>query len=323
MVAHPPRARAASTLLVAAFVALVAGCGVRLETPAPVELSPGAVEQVRARTVDEALELARAAREARDGVSDEDATAAVLDDVARFCDEHADAFGGVYDSGLPKPTPTGTPPAEPPATVGDVLSALHETSEAALDAAADDPDGPTARLLAAVGVARAELADRLTLASTVEVEPAPAATAAPEPTGLPEGLTADDVTALVAAHDQAGYGFEVVAARLSDLARAVAWSAAVSHREAAAEWLARGAAIGVADDPRRPTYALPVLPDEAAVRALAADLETAVADAAGAPIARLAAGRRDELVDLLRSSTAAARTWGAQPVAFPGLRTLG
>lgn len=326
------RARTAVAALVGLLAFALAGCGVRLETPPPVEPSPDAAEQVRARTVDDALALTAAARSARSTLADDDPAAGILDDVAAFSTAHADELGGVYDSGLPKPTPDGTPTTSPTpdAAPADVLAALLAATDVALADAEAYPDGPTARLLAAVGAARGDLAARLGTALAVEpaaptAEPdAPTAEPTALPTGpaaVPEGVTADDVTALALAHDQAGYAFEVVAAKLADAPRAAAFASARTHRDAARAWVDRAATAGLAADPRQPVYALPAGLDETTAGALAVSLETAVADAASAAIPHAAPGARGELIALLRASIAAARTWGATATAFPGIPT--
>ncbi|MDR2723292.1 MAG: ferritin-like domain-containing protein [Cellulomonadaceae bacterium] len=95
-----------ATSLVAAVTSLLmlAGCGLRLETPEPTEPIPDAKEQVRRTAVADALGVADTAEEAStaDGVSGDLAT-----ELARITADahfHADALGGVYVSGLPTPT---------------------------------------------------------------------------------------------------------------------------------------------------------------------------------------------------------------------------
>lgn len=318
--------------LLVALLALLAlgGCGLRLETPPPAEPSPDAAEQVRARTAEDALDLVAVASAARPGAPDP--VAAVLDDVVRFSGAHARELGGHYDSGLPEPTPTGppTPTTVPAVAPVEVWAGLRRAAATAIDdaEAEAEADPNMARLLAAVGVARAELAARLAdaLADGVpqpEPTPAPEVTSRAEPTGVPDGLTADDVRTLALVHDQAGYGLEVVAAKLDGDARATAVAAAARHRAAAARWALRGGFADAETDPRRPVYALPAdIDDPVAAAALAADLETAVAQAASAPLVHAVPTARGELLGELEAATAAARGWGAPPTAFPGLPDL-
>ena len=104
---HRPARRVALTLGALAVVLAVTGCDLRLEGAAPSAPSPGPVEQVRERTVGDALALSAEAGAARSGA--DGAAAAVLDDVVAFSTAQADQLGGTYRSGLPEPTVTTTP----------------------------------------------------------------------------------------------------------------------------------------------------------------------------------------------------------------------
>lgn len=333
--------RRLAALLLGALAATVAltGCDLRLEGPPPSAPTPGPVEQVRARTVTDAVTLAAAATAARPAA--DEATGAVLDDVAAFSAQHADQLGGVYDSGLPEPTDTSTP-TPVTATPDEVLTALRADATTALTDAAAVDDGALARLVAAVGVARASLASRLAVAlgepdaatspeptasapATLAPSVAPSATPAPSGTpALPGGLTVDDAAALALAHDQAGFALEVVAAKLDGEERATTYAAAAEHRVAGEAWARRAAIAGTPADPRRAAYALPAdVDDPAGARALAAGLEAGVANAASAALVHTAAGAREDLLGELRTATAAAASWGGAPAAFPGLPDLG
>src|SRR6478735_9219523 len=156
-------------LAAAVMVLTLAACGLRAETPPPVEPSPDAVEQVRARTVADSLALAAAAAALLpDGAVEP--VAPVLADVSAFSGQHADQLGGVYVSGLPAPSgsPTATPTAST-ATVADVLAELGTATRTALADADAVADGPLARLVASVATSRGELATRLAHASGAEV----------------------------------------------------------------------------------------------------------------------------------------------------------
>ncbi|MET0434758.1 MAG: DUF4439 domain-containing protein [Cellulomonas sp.] len=294
--ARPRRARALAGVLALGTAALLAGCGLRLETDPPAEPVPDATEQVRRDAVDDALALATAAEAATAGA--DESVGAVLGLVASTAGVQVEALGGVYESGLaedpgatPSPTPSATDPAATPA---DVLALLGgAASEASADARATDDPG-LARLLASVAASRAQLTDRLAAAlgaeaPAVDAEPeggftaggsadgsgsgdgsaalpsaaaSGSATPAPSPTatGPADALGADldraDALALVLAEDQAGYGFEVAAARLSDDARARARAAAAEHRAAATTWAEAVGVAGTAEDPRRVAYEL-------------------------------------------------------------------
>lgn len=321
-----------TTMLVA--VALLAACSIRLETPPQVEPSPGAVEQVRARTLDGATELAQAARSALT-TSPSKAVAAVLTDVADFSDQHAAQLGPVYDSGLtPSPTSTTAAPESDPAAV---LAELADSTRTALADADAVDDAGLARLVASIATARDQLTRRLAKATDVKVpdlavvvQPTPAPTLtgspAPEPTPSPEQTRAadatspDDLAALVLAHDQAGYAYEVIAAQQSGDVRTKARTSAAAHRDEAQRWAVAAGTAQTADDPRRAAYALPDgLATLKTARRLAVSLETAVAEADATLVARTPAGERQPFVDGLRTATAAARSWGGAAVAFPGL----
>ncbi|WP_147793851.1 DUF4439 domain-containing protein [Cellulomonas sp. Y8] len=360
--ARSRRARALAGVLALGTAALLAGCGLRLETDPPAEPVPDATEQVRRDAVDDALALATAAEAATAGT--DEGVAAVLGLVASTSEVQVEALGGVYESGLaedPDATPSPTPSAtDPAATPADVLALLGgAASEARADARATDDPG-LARLLASVAASRAQLADRLAAAlgaeaPAVDAEPeggftaggsadgsgsgdgsaalpsasaSGSATPAPSPTatGPADALGADldraDALALVLAEDQAGYGFEVVAARLSDDARAQARSAAAAHRAAATAWAEAVGVAGTAEDPRRVAYELGGdLSSAEAVRTFAAGLLTDLAAVHADAVLDTGASTADRTaaVDGLRTSAVEALSWGATPTALPGL----
>lgn len=318
--------------VVAALVALLAlaGCDLRLESAPPTAPTPGPAEVVRERTVADALALAAGARSAQ--ATADAASAAVLGDVVTFSTAHARQLGGVYDPGLATPTPSATAPAVV-AAPADVLRALRTDAAVALADAAAAPDGATARLLAAVGLSRAELATRLatalhepaappTVAPTASAAPtgAPSAAATPAPSGTAAAATAV-LAPLVLAHDQAGFGLEVIAAKLTGAARQAAAAAAAAHRRAAESWAQRAGIAGTGADPRRAVYALPTF-DAQGAPALGATLEGAVAQAASAALVGAPPDLRGSLVDEVAAAQAAATAWGAAPTPFPGIPGL-
>ncbi|MDC7123505.1 ferritin-like domain-containing protein [Cellulomonas fimi] len=343
-----PLRRAGALVVVAAVATLLTGCGLRLETPPPVEPSPDAVEQVRGRTVDDALGLAQDARTLLDTAPAEP-VAAVLSDVAAFGELHAEQLGGVYDSGLPEPTPSASPTSTPDAPAPTAESVLAELAEDAATALADAdsvPDGPLARLVGSVATSRTDLAGRLATAlglpapeialradGTSSLEdgtdgpPTPSATpTAGATTGedpAPAGLDRADLHALTLAHDEAGYALEVVAAKLDGDARTLARQAAAAHRDAATRWATAAGTAGQLDDPRRVAYALPAgLDDPTVATGVARGAESAVADTYATLVASADAGARAELLTGLADATRQARAWGATPVAFPGMPEL-
>lgn len=342
---HRRAARVLAGVLAVGTAALMSGCGLRWETPDPSEPSPDAAESSRRTAVDDSLALAAAARDATTGA--EEPVAGVLALVEDTAGTQVDALGGVYDSGLPGATPSPTATAAP-ATPADVLALLGETaSTARLDArGASDPG--LARLLAGVAASRAQLTDRLAAAlgadaPAVDAEPEPdgtgdgTATEAPESpeagltpgsteTSAPDAAGTDlgrsEVLALVLAEDQAGFSFEVAAARLSDDARETARRSATAHRAAATAWATAAGVAGTADDPRRVSYAIAAdLGSPEAVRTFCAGLLTDLAAVYADAVLGTTAGTVDRTatVDGLRGAAVDALRWGATPTALPGL----
>ncbi|QGQ19657.1 DUF4439 domain-containing protein [Cellulomonas sp. JZ18] len=332
------RARLRRTLALAALVLPLTACGLRLETPPPAEPSPDAVEQVRGRTVADALDLAADA-EGLAATTPEGPAREVLEDVVAHAARHAAEAGGVYDSGLPRPTPSTTPTPRPAPDAGTLLVTLVEDAATASADADAVPDGPLARLVASVATSRADLARRLSTATGLPLpavdedrdEPSGSgasagASPAPSPDATPAtatGAHADALAAVALAHDEAGYAYEVLAARRSGDAREDARAAAARHRAAGARWAAAAGVVGRSDDPRRSAYALPAaLDDPVVLEDLARRVESAVTDAYATAVATAPAGGRASLVAGLRASHDAATARGAAPVAFPGLPEL-
>ncbi|WP_250447385.1 DUF4439 domain-containing protein, partial [Actinotalea sp. C106] len=85
---------------------LLAGCGLRLETPHPDPLEPDAVETVRQRTTADAVALGVLAR--RTDPEGESAATGVLEQVAEASEAHVASLGGLYDPG-PGYAPTADP----------------------------------------------------------------------------------------------------------------------------------------------------------------------------------------------------------------------
>jgi len=326
---------------VLAVTTALAGCGIRLETPAPTAPAPDATEIVRSRTVDDALELAADARAASAAANA--AVQAVLARVADYSDQHAVELGGAYDSGLATPTPgaSTTPTAGPTAApdAGQVLALLATADRTAAADAADVPSGALARLLASIAAARARLVAQLAAALGVAApdagapaatSPTAGATAAATPTpplssaspaaARPADVPTADRTGIVAAEDQAGYGFEVLAAKLDDPSRSAARVAAAAHRARAESWAQAWALDGTTSDPRRATYALPAgLDDPATALALAQRLEVGLTTTYASVVASTARPSRPEIIAALLTSDADAAAWGAPATAFPGL----
>ncbi len=334
-----PAATTRSARVVAAVLALVvgaaalSGCGLRRETPVPAEPSPDAVETARREAVDDALALDAAARAAATTTADAGVTD-LLGQVSSASLRHVEQLGGAYDSGLDDATPTApASPVAPVASPADVLAELGASSATARAGAVSVPDGPLARLLTSVSTSRALLATSLAGALGVaapagaEAAALPAETAdpTPPPQGSPEpdpttaALPDDALAALALAEDQAGYGLEVAAARLSGAARDAAIAAAARHRDQAQTWAVAAQAADTAQDPRRVAYALPAgASDSASATALARQIETTLTGTYTDAVATAGTDERPTLITLAREAALASLAWGATPTAFPG-----
>ena len=313
----PRTVRTLTAVVVALVLALVAGCGVRLETPPPEPLVPDVNEQARQRASADAATLAALAEvppAAPDAAPDPvaDARAAVVAEAST----HLDLLGGLYtgepggeDRDARPQTPAATPEPEPTTATPDAVLALLTESAATARADADTvTDGPLARLLGSVSVSRLLSASRL------------AAAAGLAPPAVPEGIPAVDLAALVTAEDAAGYGLEVVAAKGSGDLRTRAHERAATHRSRAQGWADLAGIDGTGLDPRRVAYALPPgLEDPATAAGLAGSLETTLAGHYASLVAGAPPGARAALVDAVAEASAQASSWGAPLPALPGL----
>lgn len=313
-----------AALLVGGTVLASAGCGLRLETPPPAQLTPDADEAARQRATADAMGLQVLARSALPGA--DPASAVVLEQVADFSAQHAARLGGPYVSGLP--TPSATPgddgtddsvaePAPSGVELETVVARLEETAASARADAAAVPDGNLARLLASISTARL-LSSRQLVALAGETS------ADLPPSGpweaVPEGVDSGDAATVTTVEDQAGYAFEVIAAKLSGRAQTAARSRGALHRDRAQQWAVASGTVGTTSDPRRTSYALPPgLDDPAVAVGLAQHTETAVAAAYADVVSWTAAGARSAGVDALAEVWITAVAWGAAPVAFPGM----
>jgi hypothetical protein len=146
--------------------------------------------------------------------------------------------------------------------------------------------------------------------------------AAPGDDAVGTDLDRPNLLALTLAEDQAGFGFEVAAARLSDDARSLARDAAARHRATAATWATAAGVSGTADDPRRVSYELDGDVSSAeAVRAFCAGLLSDLAAVHADAVLVTDAGTADRAaaVDGLRTSAVEALRWGGTPTPLPGL----
>ncbi|GAA2728361.1 DUF4439 domain-containing protein [Cellulomonas aerilata] len=329
-----PAPRAVRTALAVALVlvlSLLAGCGVRLETPPPAPLVPDVNEVARQRASADsvALEVLAGAPVAPADPA-VDPVGAARADVAAAASAHLDLLGGLYDAGpgatAGTPGPDGDRPDSPAATRGPtpaaatpdaLVTALTDAASAARADTATVTDGPLARLLGSIAVSRSLAAARLAAAAGLG---APSPPTVDLPGERPDGLTDADLSAIVAAEDSAGYGYEVVAAKHADEVRRRAGERAVAHRSRAQTWAELGEVDGTGLDPRRVAYAVPGgLEDPAAAAALAQSLETALAAHYTSLVADVAADARPAMVDAAAEATQQAVAWGASLPALPGM----
>lgn len=309
------------------LLGLVAGCGLRFETPAPLAPTPDSVESARQRASADALGLMVLAT--APDADPTDPVTALRAAVVMQATEHLDQLGPGDGSGAPTDEPTATaspavPDAEPTGTAPAVVVAqLADAAANARTDAATIPDGPLARLLGAISSARLLLARELAAATAVE---APELPGVGVPATAPTGAGPSALRDLVAGEDEAGYGFEVIAAKLADTARSNALDRAVVHRTRADQWAELLEISGTGLDPRRSAYALPGgLDDPAVAVGLAQQLELSLATTYASLVAETEPESRTAMLDALTETTATAVAWGAPVPSFPGLpeRTAG
>ena len=202
----------------ALLAAVLAGCGVRLDGPAPTAPEPDSQEQIRQQAARAAADIYAAAQSARDAAEEDDVRDVLLA-VEQAATAHHHALGGVWEpwpgagpeaatypgEDLPPPSPA------PAATPRDVLKLLGSAASGAHTAALDQvglQEGGSAVLLGSIAISTsylaADLADSLgTSASSLPAEPLPP----PAP-----GSVDPDTSRAV---DGARYALEVVAARSS------------------------------------------------------------------------------------------------------------
>lgn len=317
------RRRHVRILGAAAGALLLAGCGLRLETPEPDPLVPDDEEVLRADSAADAADLRDRATEAAVGAPSE--VASVLEQVAEASDAHHEAFGGTYvpfPDVTPTPTATATPTTGPPAaTPDDVLSDLVAGAAEARADAEEVPDGSMARLLASVSVNRSLLADAL---ATALGTTAGATVVFVVPEAVPAGVTTQEVTVLVQSEDATGLAWEVLAARSLDAERELAAARARTHRDRAQQWAEAAGIAGSGADPRRSSYTLPeALSDleasaEARLTALG-EVEAELATSYMSLVANAEPGARAVLMDAVLDTLRVQISQGAPVPDFPAL----
>ncbi|MBI9115540.1 DUF4439 domain-containing protein [Sanguibacter suaedae] len=353
-----PRDRLRRTLALALTAMVVTGCGIRLDSPAPLALVPDADEISRQATVADVVAVQEAAEEALEGVEAGSASAVSLDQVVQFAELHIEALGGVYVSGLEESvdgtttatlapdsgtpldpdaandaleldaSPTEGPEAEEepdePATAATVVDLLAQSSARARGSLSTPVDGRLARLYASIAVSQLESARDLAGASGTEFS-VPESFTTSAPASLPGNLSTADLTTTVRSEDAAGYALEVITAKLPAEARAGTAERAAVHREHAQAWAELAGFDGTPTDPRAVAYDLgslggdPPLSDSAAMITGASDLEATLAVTYATFTGTVEPESRAPMLDLLADAHRSARAWGAPLVAFPGM----
>ena len=336
-----------STLLA---LLVLSGCGVRWEGPGPQEPVPDADEVSRQAMVADAISIHDGAAEALAAAAPGSAEAATLELIISFTDQQVTALGGVYSSGIEPDSDGGsgdegqtalepgsvasadsagapvTPaPAPAPATSADVVALLAQSAARARGSLVTPTDPLLARLYASVAASQLDSARTLATQAGIDFV-APETFTAAMPTTLPLNLSASDLTTIVRSEDAAGFAYEVMAARLSDDARALAQDRAQVHRERAQDWAELASLDGTASDPRQVAYTLPTtqtggsaLASPESMAQLAIDLEETLATSYATLAGQVDAENRAAMADLLADSSGAARAWGAALAPFPGM----
>lgn len=324
-----PRASAASARRrrraaggAAVVAALLAGCGLRLETPDPEPLIPDQLEIVRAAAAADAADLVATAAEA--GATATPEVAVVLARIAEASAAHLDGLGGTYvpfPDATPTATATPTVAPAPPAEAGTVLDALLRAATSSRADAESVADPAMARLLASVTVNRSLLADELAGALGTTAGPVIAFVV---PQTMPEGTAAQEAGVLVQSEDAAALAWEVVAARSTGPDRDLAAARAAVHRDRAQAWAEAAGIAGEGADPRRVSYALPEALDDPGtsaetLRAAMGEVEAALAESYLSLVAAAHPGARGPLVDATLDCLRVQAAAGVPPSAFPGL----
>lgn len=241
--------RSAVGPVLAILVALVlAGCGVRIDTPPPDFEHPQGEDALRQDAAEQVAQLIDAigyAAGATDG-----AVLEVLAAVDADAREHLEALGGLWEP-PPRPDdpePTQPPlidPLDPPGVAGLLERTAQRLTEDALTA---EPEFAT--LL--VSIATNYVVQAQALHAALGSDPAPLEEV-PDPV---PAMLGSDATALCRVLDAAGYVAEIRAARASGQQADTLAGQARSLRAQSELVAQRGAFSGTDDDPREPAYAL-------------------------------------------------------------------
>lgn len=314
------RARLGAALV--AVVLSVAGCDVRLETPPPTEPAPDALEVARRAAVTDALTVSDLASSALAELPEDDPVRGRLDAIVDASAVHVERLGGVYDPGLEgvPDEPTVDPTDDgAPADVQDVVDRLVQSFSRTRGTLENTPDGGLARLTASIAVSHLVSAE--SLARAADLDPPEVETSdEPVPDSVPEGVAVSVLLPVLRGEDEAGYAYEVLAARLADEQRAAALARAAVHRARGQAWAVALQVDGSAQDPRRVAYDLPegLLADEPDLTGVQ-QIELTLADSYTTLVGRAAPAERAPYLDLATDAYRAALSWGAEQQVLPGM----
>ncbi|MFW2513603.1 hypothetical protein ACNI3K_07465 [Demequina sp. SO4-13] len=311
---------------VAVAVLSLAACSWRVETPPPEWPSPGPVTQMRDAAAEREQAVLDATGHGAGAAGATTAQASVLSEIeAGATQERLDALGGLYVP-YPDQSPSPSSSGEPRDLIALAMSARD--GHLADARVAEDPD--LAFLLSSAGLSHALsswyagwVADAITESTQPIVaertirsdelatdQPAPATTS----------VDPDVVAELAVMHDQAGYAYEVLAARSADAERDQWIARRDIHRDRAA---ALTQLPGV-EDRRDAVYSLPGdgTAGSAARAATAVDLETHAAQTYAGMLDGAAAADLPWLLNAAFDAYAQAAAFGeptAESFAVPAL----
>lgn len=243
--------------------ALLAGCGLRLETDVPQPLTPDSNELARQAMVNDFALIQQDAHAALAAEAPNSEVASTLTALIDRNAQYEELLGGVYNSGLPQDDSALESPAPAPSTAAtssagqeviDRILASTGRLRATLELA-EDPE--LARLQTSMTIGNLVLAQQLATTAGLAISP-------PEFLGEPAQqpdlalLSQRNVSALVQNEDAAGYSLEVIAAMQDPQDRTTALQQAQVHRDNAEFWAGLAATTETFQDPRTAAYALPL-----------------------------------------------------------------
>ncbi|GAA2233661.1 hypothetical protein GCM10010401_01860 [Rarobacter faecitabidus] len=324
--------RCATALAAILALTLGAGCGVRIETPAPTAPAPDAAEVLREAMVADALMIQVSAAQLGAAGTASQEVATVLTRIASDTATQITALGGTYDPGpdyVSRSVPITTP-SPTPVTVESLIQLLADSANRTRGTLPTVEDPLRARLYASIALSDYESAVTLVTAASVGVEtelkvtlPATdysSAVAATASATLPPGLSQDEAIAAIASLDAVGYAREQWGLHTSSKSGTKILDQSRSDRSRARAWAISAGIAGTDADPREVFYV--VGEGRPAPRILKRFARDQFADQTHrflAAFASVGADERQSLLDFATEAYLAERALGAEPSALPGL----